>query len=398
MIPLLRMVFKITMTRTVLITLMLVISVAGGAFGQDAKTAPVSPAVSPVVSPVSMSQKTKPPKVKPEKAPAASSTPEAEPDEVQVEPVIVKLARGGKVAISSRAARIVVVGWDRDVVQASATGARGPAQIGTQTTGEPSKPRLLVTTTSREYGRDISIELKVPRYADVETLDGSRGDVEVSDIEGAALIDAGEGDVHINRVGSLKATRRRGDITAKEIKGDLTARTFQGDIVVENVGGAVDVAATNGDLQVRNAGADVRANSATGEIGIHCAKGRVDAASASGSITLVGIGGDAEASTASGSVTFTGTIRDGSYRFKSLSGEVSMTIQSDAPGFTATLTTYNGNIETDFPLKVESPLQGPINRRISGRYGDGRAKLSLDSFNGTVKIAKGAAASLKVCK
>jgi hypothetical protein len=97
-------------------------------------------------------------------------------------------------------------------------------------------------------------------------------------------------------------------------------------------------------------------------------------------------------------VSFTGAIRDGSYRFKSLSGEVSMTIQPDVSGFTAALTTYSGTIETEFPLKVESPLQGPINRRISGRYGDGRAKLSLDSFNGTVKIAKGTAASLKVCK
>jgi DUF4097 and DUF4098 domain-containing protein YvlB len=142
----------------------------------------------------------------------------------------------------------------------------------------------------------------------------------------------------------------------------------------------------------------VRANSATGDIGIQCAKGRVDASSASGSITLVGIGGDAEASTASGSVSFTGAIRDGNYRFKSLSGEVSMTIQPDVAGFTATLTTYNGNIETEFPIKVESPLQGPINRRITGRYGDGRAKLSLDSFNGTVKIAKATAAALKECK
>jgi hypothetical protein len=387
------MVFKITMIKRTLAAFVLVMLVAGGstALGQQTPAAPVSPEVSPA-------QKSKPPKAKPEKAPGASSAPEAESDAVQVEPVTVKLARGGKVAISSRSGHIVVVGWDRDVVQAIAIGARGPAQVGTQTTGDPSRPRLLVTTTSREYGRDISIELKVPRYADVETLEGSRGNVEVSDIEGAALIDAGEGDVRIVRVGSLKATRRRGDITAKEIKGDLTARTFQGDIVAENVGGAVDVAATNGDLQVRNAGADVRANSATGEIGIQCAKGHVDASSASGSITLVGIGGDAEASTASGSVSFTGAIRDGSYRFKSLSGEVSMTIQPDVAGFTAALTTYNGNIETEFPLKVESPLQGPINRRISGRYGDGRAKLSLDSFNGTVKIAKGTAAELKVCK
>lgn len=391
------MVLKLTMTKRTLITFMLVTLIAGGsaaALGQETPTAPVSPVVSPVVK---VAQKTKPPTAKPEKAPGASSTPEAESDQVYGEPVTVKLGRGGKVAISSRSGHIVVVGWDRDVVQASATAARGPAQIGTQTTGDPSRPRLLVTTT-RDYGRDISIELKVPRYADVETLEGSRGEIEVSNIEGAALIGAGEGNVHIVRVGSLKASRRRGDIIAKEVKGDLTARSFQGDIVVENVGGPVDIAATNGDLRVQNAGADVRANSATGDIGIQCAKGRVEAASASGSITLVGIGGDAEASTASGSVSFTGAIRDGSYRFKSISGEVSMTIQPDVSGFTAALTTYSGTIETEFPLKVESPLQGPINRRVSGRYGDGRAKLSLDSFNGTVKIAKGTAASLKVCK
>jgi hypothetical protein len=75
-----------------------------------------------------------------------------------------------------------------------------------------------------------------------------------------------------------------------------------------------------------------------------------------------------------------------------------MTIQADAPGFIASLTTYNGKIETDFPLKIEGPLQGPINRRITGRYGDGRVKISLDSFNGAVKIAKGTAAELNQCK
>jgi DUF4097 and DUF4098 domain-containing protein YvlB len=384
------MVFKTLMINRSLIVFVLVMLIAGGslAAGQEARTpAPPSPP-----------QKVKPPKAKPDKAPGASSTPEAEVDDGRTVPVTAKLPRGGKVSISSRSGHIVVAGWDRDIVEATASGGHGPAQIGTQTSADPGKPRLLLTTSSRYYGREINVALKVPRYADVEMLAGSRGDVEISDIEGAAVINIGEGDVHVTRAGSLKVSRRRGDIIAKEIKGDLTARTFQGDIVADNVGGSIDAASTNGDLQIRNAGGDVRANSATGEIGIHCAKGRVDAAGASGSITMVGIGGDVEASTASGNVTLTGAIRDGSYRLKSLSGEVSMTIQPDVAGFTATLTTYNGNIETDFPIKVESPLQGPINRRISGRYGDGRAKLSLDSFNGTVKIAKGNAATMKGCK
>jgi hypothetical protein len=360
---------------------------ASSAAVQDTRTTPPSPP-----------QKTKPPKVKPEKAPGASSKSEVDDEQVKGEPVTVKLPRGGKIAISSRSGHIVVTGWNRDVVEATAIGIRGPAQVGTQTTGDPSKPRLLVTTTSREYGREIDVELKVPYYADIEMLAGSRGDVEISNIEGSVLIDPGEGDVHVTQAGSTKVSRRRGDIIAKEVKGDLTVRTFRGDIVADNVTGSIDIATTNGDLQIRNAGADVRANSATGEIAVQCAKGRVDASSASGSITMLGVGGDVEASTASGSVTFTGAIKDGSYRMKTLSGEVTMTIQPDVSGFTATLTTYNGNIETAFPLKVESPLQGPINRRISGRYGDGRAKLSLDSFNGTVKVAKGNAATWKSCK
>ena len=169
---------------------------------------------------------------------------------------------------------------------------------------------------------------------------------------------------------------------------------------MDNVGGMVDVAATNGDLRVHNAGGDVRANSATGDIEVRCAKGRAEVSSASGGITLIGVGGDVDASTASADVIFRGMMKaGGSYRLKSLSGDVSMTIQPDVAGFTATLTTYSGEINTDFPLKVESPVQGgPINRRITGTYGNGQAKLALDSFSGAVRVVKGVAAALKDCK
>lgn len=367
------------------------IAVAPVALGQQ------KPAASPRVE-----QTPRPPKTpKPDKAPAASRAPhEAEADQAQVEPISVKLARGGKVAISNRSGQIIVRGWDRDVVEASATGDNGPVQIETQTTGDPARPRLLLTISSRRYSREARLDVKVPRYADVETLEGYRGEVEVTDVDGSALINAGNGDVKILRVGSLKVSRRSGDVVAREIKGDLTARSFNGDVIVENIGGLVDVAATSGDLRVHNAGGDVRANSAAGDIEVRCAKGRAEAASASGSITLIGVGGDVDASTASADVIFTGLMKaGGSYRLKSLSGDVSMTIQPDVAGFTATLTTYSGEINTAFPLKVESPVQGgPINRRITGTYGNGQAKLALDSFSGAVTVAKGSAAALKECK
>jgi DUF4097 and DUF4098 domain-containing protein YvlB len=153
-------------------------------------------------------------------------------------------------------------------------------------------------------------------------------------------------------------------------------------------------------LRVVNAGADVRANAVSGEVFIQCVTGRVDAKSVSGSIELMGIKGNVESETVSGENIFKGNIRaDGAYRMKSLNGEVTMHIQSDAPGFTITLTTFNGEIETVFPIKVESAIQqGDMNRRIVGRYGNGQAKISLDSFNAGVRIVKIAAGEVKECK
>src|SRR5690348_17114472 len=66
------------------------------------------------------------------------------PEQTPVEPVSVKLGRGGKVTISSHAGGIVISGWDRDLVQASATADTGPVPIETQTTGDVSHQRLLL--------------------------------------------------------------------------------------------------------------------------------------------------------------------------------------------------------------------------------------------------------------
>src|SRR5438105_364255 len=105
------------------------------AFAQEAPAAPAGSV-----------RNAKPPKTqKPEKAPEA--TPEARAEktkQVKVEPISVKLGRGGKVAVSSRSGRIVVSGWDRDIVQASATGENGAVPLATETSGETSRPRLLV--------------------------------------------------------------------------------------------------------------------------------------------------------------------------------------------------------------------------------------------------------------
>lgn len=153
---------------------------------------------------------------------------------------------------------------------------------------------------------------------------------------------------------------------------------------------AVQVGVLNGDATITGVEGEVRANVVSGDLLLQCPKGLVKVNSVSGSIQINGATGDVNAEAVSGDVLFKGEIRaTGVYNLKSMNGEVEMTIPDKSSGFSATLTTFNGEIETDFPIKLETTTQtAGLNRRIVGKFGDGQAKVSLNSFNSAVRIKK----------
>src|SRR5918992_5636463 len=51
--------------------------------------------------------------------------------------VQIKLERGSKVAVSNRYGRITITGWDRDTVEATATGPKGPEAVQLDMTADP---------------------------------------------------------------------------------------------------------------------------------------------------------------------------------------------------------------------------------------------------------------------
>lgn len=316
--------------------------------------------------------------------------------------VSLKLERGGKVVVSNRNGQIRITGWDSDMVEARAEGEEGSEAVQVRVTGEASRSRVALSVPAfgrRGHNREINLEIKMPRYADLESIESDRGDIEITGLEGTVSVKTGHGTLAIKNVGSLKAVTSHGDVTVAGVKGDASLRSLNGDLTVDNVSGALDLAATNGNIIVRTAGSNVQANSASGDIELRCVKANANVNTASGSVMLVGVGGNIDANTASGDVIFKGTMRaGGNYRLKTISGQVEMAVQPDPPGFTATLITYSGEIETDFPLTVNAPLTGPINRRIVGVYKDGQTQLTLDSFSGTVSIVKAVAGSQPGCK
>jgi hypothetical protein len=341
--------------------------------------------------------------------------------------VSVKYQRGAKISVDNRTTGpIVVVGWDRDLIEASAVSDRGKEVVRANVNSDPAGkriwlkadysdaliPSVLLPTIIQAldlpltpYIRpgEIFLEVKVPRYAEIDLITVFRSEVLVSGVETAITVSGEKSAITLRQVGSAEV------------------RTRSGDVEVDGSDGLVDVITTSGAILVKNAKTDVRALSLSGRIEIQCARGRVDVSNTDGPIALIGIGGDATATSTNSNVLFSGSIRaDGRYYLKSMSGSVEMEAPANGPGFTVTLSSYRGGVETDFSLKTNqsatnqgnrnnsansinpsspnNPANKTINHRLIGRYGNGQAQVTLDSFDGTVKLRRLAAGSAKECR
>lgn len=355
--------------------------------------------------------------------------------------VSIKLERGqgGRVTVDNRTTgRITIIGWDRDTVEATATSERGveavrvglkelPAKIislkadylkrpeddqprpeatpATRTPGSllelppllnelPEKIRMpdlsgydVVNEPPRRDGQalEVHLEVRVPRYAEIDIIRVIRSPVEVTDVDTSIIV-----------------LGQRSTVVLKRVR-DAEIRTRSGAVEIEDATGHVEVVTASGAVRVQRAARGVRVLSISGNIEIDCVRGRVNIDSADGSITLNNIQGDVEVNASNSNILFSGAIReDGRYHLKTMSGTVEMAVRDKPPGFTAALSSYRGSLENDFKLQLkqsgEQPQEGEINRRIIGRYGNGQAQITLDSFDGKVKLSKLAPGALKECK
>lgn len=235
---------------------------------------------------------------------------------------------------------------------------------------------------------EIHIEVKLPRRAELIPFNVKRSDVDIKNIETPV------------KIFGAQSTISLGNVESAEV------RTKSGDVTVENATGLVDITTSNGNIIVKNAKSDVRVLSISGAIDIRCARGRVNVSTTAGDITLSGASSDVDVSNTYGAILFTGTIqKDGRYYLKSMSGRVEMKIQSDPPGFLASLSSYRGKPETSFQLKTNETavMQTSDNQttsteqRIKGTYGKGQALITLNSFDREVILTKATANELKSC-
>ena len=144
----------------------------------------------------------------------------------------------------------------------------------------------------------------------------------------------------------------------------------------------------SGNVSLRSIAEGVKATAVSGSISISDTKGRVEASSTSDNVILTNLDSrEVVAKSTSGNVQFTGKIHQGGiYELESFNGEVVLTLSPDS-NFYLSAQTHNGALNTEFPLQLTRSTGG---MSLSGSVGKGGADIRVKSFNGSVRIRKGA--------
>ena len=276
--------------------------------------------------------------------------------------------RGSRIVIRNEYGDVRVAGSDRDTVEAIATNTNGsqavPVTISEGSSGNPRVFTVSPVEGGRSARQQINLEIKVPRDVELEAIGIRKGNIRVMDLNGGVRLRTDEGSITVSRVGSP-------------------------------AGGLVEVMVWSGSVDLSNINGDVRIVGVSSNIAVKCVKGDIAARVMSGEIAVSNIDGDVELNVSSGNASFTGAIHsERRYRLKTLSGHVSMDIP-DTVGFTAALSSYSGQINTDFQF----PNATPANRTDRWiKHGDGSGRIELDSFNGSVSLRKIVASSGADCQ
>ena len=88
-------------------------------------------------------------------------------------------------------------------------------------------------------------------------------------------------------------------------------------------------------------------------------------------------------------MSYSGAIYDdGRYSFESFNGGVTITLPTNS-NFTLMATTFNGSIETDFPLTIPpGTTQTSRPKRLQGTHGNGGAQLKINGFSADIRLKK----------
>ncbi len=165
--------------------------------------------------------------------------------------------------------------------------------------------------------------------------------------------------------------------------GSVTVSNVMGDMNVETVAAGVDLEDTSGYLTVKTVGGSFQC--------LRCA-GRIEVSSITGSFKLIDLKSThVWAQTSSGNILFNGEfLPNGTYSLKNYSGVIEVRF-SPADSFDMSATSLKGKVNNEAkltPSTHEHHFMPRWGNALFGTFNQGRAKVELTSFDGTINILK----------
>jgi DUF4097 and DUF4098 domain-containing protein YvlB len=182
-------------------------------------------------------------------------------------------------------------------------------------------------------------------------------------------------DISVPVESELQVRSDSGNVTVDSVHGDMSFDTVAADLALQDVEGYLVVKSIGGST-----------------ICTRCA-GRLDGTSISGNFQLLQPTMDnVRVQTSSGDILFDGSFMNrGIYVLKNYSGTIEVRFSS-SDSFDVRATSLYGNVINQAPVvpdrhNMPAPRSG-LAKSLFGTMNDGRAKVELSSFNGTIKISK----------
>jgi DUF4097 and DUF4098 domain-containing protein YvlB len=188
----------------------------------------------------------------------------------------------------------------------------------------------------------------------------------------------------------VSASTYSGSVSVRAVRGDLDLHAQSGDVDVRDAGDRLDIETLSGDVVVSGVRGESNIQTISGGLTLTSARGNVQVETVSGDLDLRDIvAKQVKAHTTSGDVTFTGQIQDaGRYEFNTHSGEIELQLPGDI-GAQLTLSTFNGGIESDFPITLSPyPAGGTDTKRLNFTVGRGTARILAETFSGDITLRR----------
>jgi DUF4097 and DUF4098 domain-containing protein YvlB len=177
------------------------------------------------------------------------------------------------------------------------------------------------------------------------------------------------------------------------IESELSVRTDSGNVIVDSVHGDMTFDVVGANLQLSDVEGYMVIKTIDGSLVCTRCGGKLEANSISGNMQLIQPSlNSVRVQTSSGNILFDGNfLSHGVYILKNFSGMIEVRFSSN-DSFDLSATSLKGNVINQASIKPDAhgSRQAPPRwgNSLFGSFNDGRAKVELTSFNGTIKILK----------